>query len=110
MRSVSNWVRSHWPWLSDLAWLIFVVGISLIFLIFVFGPKLDPQHSISWERLNANMRRSSAWISHPEAQVPDGANQRDMTWPDAIRLVGSRLAIVRGSAETKERGHNPRSP
>lgn len=44
--------------MSDLAWLIFVVGISLILLIFVFGPKSDPQHSVSWERLNAIVQRN----------------------------------------------------
>ena len=39
MRSMSNWLRTRRSWLSDLAWLIAVVGTSLIILIFVFGPQ-----------------------------------------------------------------------
>ena len=39
MRNISDWIRSHRSQLEALAWLISVVGISLVLLLFVFGPK-----------------------------------------------------------------------
>ena len=48
MRSMSNWVRTHRSWLSNLAWLIAVLGASLTILIFVFKPQF---HFARTERL-----------------------------------------------------------
>ena len=44
MSSFSNWVRIHWSRLRDLMWLIFVVGVSLLLLVFVFGTKAHRPH------------------------------------------------------------------
>jgi hypothetical protein len=38
MCNISDWIRSHRSRLEALAWLIAVVGISLVLLLFVFGP------------------------------------------------------------------------
>ena len=38
VRNISDWIRSHRSQLEAPAWLIAVVGISLVLLLFVFGP------------------------------------------------------------------------
>ena len=77
MRNISDWIRSHRSQLEALAWLISVVGISLVLLLFVFGPKRiapiehgtptsrreftskEPCGPISWRRFDKGKSNSS---------------------------------------------------
>ena len=56
MSGLSNRVRIHWSRLRNLIWLIFVVGVSVVLLVFIFGTSAGGPHQygspIFWKGLH----------------------------------------------------------